>query len=589
MPLAHNTLILDGSSLTLEELFSVQSPQTQVKLAPATRERVQRHWNFVCQTVESSLAHCIALKKQYQTLSTRPQLTTEEEQQLRQLELDLTYHSIYGVNTGFGQLKVQGVETRKAMQDLQNNIIRSHACGVGELLPDSIVRMMMVLRVNTLARAQSGIRLETLDRLLTLFNHQILPEVPSQGSVGASGDLAPLAHMTLLLLGEGPIRAKGKRWILARSETPPHDLQALFQSIGLPLKYTLDYKEGLSLTNGTTCMTAIATAVWMEAVHTLKASLVASSLSLEALLARTRAFDAVVHQQRPHPGQKRVAEIFCQWFKGSELLNQWPHVHDAYSIRCIPQVVGASLDQLYHIRSTLEIELNSTVDDPLFFLPEDLQGYTPLDGWNERIHYEQGHFHGEPVAMAMDLLKIALAEVASITERRIQHLLDHHHNRGLSGCLLSAQALQEGSHSGLLIPQYTAAALVSENKVLAHPACVDSVPTSANHEDHVSMGTIAARQALAIVQNTRKVVAIEFLCAIQALRLRFLDSRYALKKMAPETRKFWDLVQEQFPMLNEDRVLAEDIQRMETFLKESLVAPLQSLNLFSCHEAQKRS
>ncbi|MEK7484052.1 MAG: aromatic amino acid lyase [Planctomycetota bacterium] len=583
MPLLHQSLILDGASLTLDDLYAVQSPNIQVQIAEPARIRVQRHWKMVCQTVETALPKCIALKKQCQTLLSRPQLTPEEQEQLRQLELELTYHSIYGVNTGFGQLKVQGVETRQAMQDLQNNIIRSHACGVGELLPDSIVRMMMALRVNTLVRAQSGIRLETLERFLTLLNHNILPEVPAQGSVGASGDLAPLAHMTLLLLGEGPIRAEGKRWVVSRFAQPPADLQALFQSIGIPLRYTLDYKEGLSLTNGTTCMTAIATVAWIEAVQTVKASLVASSLTLEALLARTRAFDAVVHLQRPHPGQKRVAELFYQWLKGSELVNQWPHVHDAYSIRCIPQVLGASIDQLNHIRSILEIEINSTVDDPLFFLPEDLENTQPLDGWNERIHYEQGHFHGEPVAMAMDLLKIAVAEVGSIAERRIQHLLDHHHNRGLSGCLLSAKALQEGSHSGLLIPQYTAAALVSENKVLAHPASVDSIPTSANHEDHVSMGTIAARQALAMVQNTRKVIAIEFLCAIQALRLRFLEPRYAQKKMAPETRKFWDLVQEQFPFLEEDRVLAEDMERMEHFMNGSLSVSLRDLNLFSFH------
>jgi histidine ammonia-lyase len=555
-----SVLVLDGNHLTLEQLYQSRQAHIEIQLAPSARERLARHWELVVQTVETSSQKCTLLKEKLKHAS------TQEKSLQNTLELELTKQSIYGVNTGFGQLKTQALQDLQEMKKLQENILRSHAAGVGEPLPQEWVRMMMVLRINTLARAQSGIRLETLDRFLCLLNHRIWPLVPSQGSVGASGDLAPLAHMSLMLIGEGEIYQ-------GSSPIPQEQAEGLYRSLGLPLKYSLDYKEGLSLTNGTTTMTAIGSAVWMEAWQTFKAAILACSLSMEALFARTRALDEVVHKQRPHFGQQKVAQRLRFLLKDSEYLNQWPHVHDAYSLRCSPQVLGAVLDQLKHIRTILEIELNATVDDPLFFLAEDLEGSEkPLDGWEDRIHYEQGHFHGEPIAFVMDLLKIAMAELANISERRIQHLLDHHHNRGLTSCLLTPEAIEEGSHSGLLIAQYTAASLVSENKVLAHPASVDSIPTSANHEDHVSMGTIASRQAHQVVQNVRKVIAIELICATQALYLR--KTQHPTWRLGSQTQQVLESLQKIFPLWTQDRYLAQDLRNMENAILHNKIALL---------------
>ena len=435
---------------------------------------------------------------------------------------------VYGVTTGFGDLATTFIAAADAAR-LQENLLVSHAAGVGEALPREVVRAMLLLRANTLALGHSGCRPELIDRLLDFLNLGIHPVVPEQGSVGASGDLAPLAHLALPMIGRGQVEFHG--------QTLPA-LVALRETGLEPM--TLEPKEGLALLNGTQLMSAIGALVLADADRLVRTASVAAAMSVEALLGTDVAFSAAYQLARPHPGQVAVAAELRHLLRDSAL--QGSHratahkVQDPYSLRCVPQVHGAVRDALDHLRRVLDIELNSATDNPLVFPdgpavvdPGDAPAsHTPASpatafatGGGQVI--SGGNFHGEPIALALDFAKLALAELGSIAERRIALLVDPRLNGGLPPFLAPASGLE----SGMMLYQYTAAALASENKVLAHPASADSIPTSANQEDHVSMGAIAARHARAVLVNVTRIVAIELVVAAQALDLRLSADAHA--------------------------------------------------------------
>ena len=441
---------------------------------------------------------------------------------------------VYGVTTGFGRLANVRVDPADAVQ-LQRNLVRSHAAGTGPPLREELVRAAGVLRLSSLAAGHSGIRTKTLDLLAALLNHGITPVVPAQGSVGASGDLAPLAHMTLTLIGEGDAFVAGRKMPSA---------QALAQAGLAPLE--LGPKEGLSLVNGTEVMTGIAALAVLRAERLIAAADVIGAMSLEAYLGTDRVFDRRINELRPHPGQARVADHLRALLRDSEIMDSHRdcgRVQDPYSFRCIPVVHGAVRDAAAYVRRVVEIEAISVTDNPLIF-PEDDEFLTG------------GNFHGQPVALASDILKIALAEIASISERRL-YLLLNGQDRGLPLFLTKRTGLQ----SGLMLAQYTAAALVSENKGLAFPSSVDSIPTSAGQEDHVSMGTIAARTLDALVTNVEGALACELLGALAAT-----DFRRPLRS-GSGTQAAYDRARTRIAPLEDDRILAPDIEAGRELLR----------------------
>ena len=414
---------------------------------------------------------------------------------------------VYGVTTGFGDLATTFIPPADAGR-LQENLLMSHAAGVGPAFPREVVRAMLLLRANTLALGHSGCRPVVVDRLLDLLRLGVHPVVPEQGSVGASGDLAPLAHLALPLIGRGHAELHG--------QVVP-GLIAL-REVGLePL--TLEAKEGLALLNGTQMMGALAALALADADRLARTASVAAALSVEALLGTDVAFSAAYQLARPHPGQVAVAAELRHLLRDSGL--QTAHhgsahkVQDPYSLRCVPQVHGAVRDALDHLRRVLDVELNSATDNPLVFPGGGVADAEALATGGGRV-ISGGNFHGEPIALALDFAKLAIAELGSISERRTALLVDPRLNGGLAPFL----APSSGVESGMMIYQYTAAALASEHKVLAHPASVDSIPTSANQEDHVSMGSIAARHTRAVVAGVERIVAIELIVAAQALDLR---------------------------------------------------------------------
>ena len=399
---------------------------------------------------------------------------------------------IYGVTTGFGALSdvtISYEDTRK----LQKKILLSHSAGVGKFMEDDVVRAMIALRVNDFCRGNSGLRLETIEKLSQILNAGIIPVVPEKGSVGASGDLVPMAHLALVLIGEGEAFVNGKRMSGAA---------ALREKMIKPLE--LEAGEGLALINGTQFMIALGCLALHDALNLCKHADIAASMSLETLMGTRTAFDPRIHAARPHTGQIKAADNMLRITANSEIISSHhdcSRVQDAYTLRCSPQVHGASWDAFAYVDNVIRVEMNSSTENPLIF-PESEEF---LSG---------GNFHGQPLALACDFLGIAIAELANISERRIERLV----NPQLSG--LPAFLIEDGGlNSGFMIAQYAAASLVSENKVLAHPASVDSIPTSANKEDHVSMGSIAARKCRDIVANTEDVIAIELLCAAQGIDL----------------------------------------------------------------------
>ena len=414
---------------------------------------------------------------------------------------------VYGVTTGFGDLATTFVDPARSAE-LQRRLLMSHAAGVGAPFPREVVRAMLLLRANTLALGHSGCRPELVDRLLAFLDLGIHPVVPEQGSVGASGDLAPLAHLALPIIGQGSVELRG-------SVVPA--LLAL-REVGLePLE--LQAKEGLALLNGTQLMGAIGALLLADADRLSRTASVVAAMSVEALLGTDVAYAAAYQLARPHPGQVAVAAELRHLLRGSEL--QRSHhasahkVQDPYSLRCVPQVHGAVRDALDHLRRVLDIELNSATDNPLVFPGGGVADVDTIATGGGRV-ISGGNFHGEPIALALDFAKLALAELGSISERRTALLVDARLNGGLPPFL----AASSGIDSGMMIYQYTAAALASEHKVLAHPSSADSIPTSANQEDHVSMGATAARHARVVLQGVERILAIEAVVAAQALDLR---------------------------------------------------------------------
>lgn len=461
---------------------------------------------------------------------------------------------IYGVTTGFGEfanVKISADDIRK----LQENLILSHSVGVGEPLPLFIVKLMMLLRVNALAKGYSGIRLSTLKLLVEMINHNIIPIIPSQGSVGSSGDLVQLSHLVLALIGRSDVIVTNDLFKFDESKRMP--AVAAFEKFGLK-KISLAAKEGLALINGTQMMTAFASYITMRAKKLIKLADVSGALSHEALRCTDRAFDERIHKLRPYKGQIETAENILSLIKGSEIRESHRYndgkVQDAYSIRCIPQVHGASRDCIEYVSRQIEIEINCVNDNPIIF-PE------------EEEHLEGGNFHGQPIALPMDFLAIALSELANISERRIERMV----NGALSG-LPRFLTKDGGLNSGMMIAQYTAASLVSENKVLSHPASVDSIPTSANQEDHNSMGSIAAQKCFRVMENLEKVLALEILTAVHAI-----DFLHPLKP-GKGTEAAYKAVRKHVPKMHKDRLLHDDVQKIITLVKsDSILNAVESV------------
>jgi histidine ammonia-lyase len=445
---------------------------------------------------------------------------------------------VYGITTGFGALATTRVDPDEAA-DLQVNLLRSHAAGVGPPLPDELVRAMLALRARTLAQGYSGVRTEIVERLIAMLDQDLLPVVPSQGSVGASGDLAPFAHMALPLIGEGFVKIDGK-------VTPAAD--ALNQKQLSPLR--LQAKEGLSLLNGTEGMLAMAVLGLDRARRLARAADIACGLSVEALLGSARPFRPDIHALRPHPGQIQSARRIANVIEGSEIgashAEDFHHaVQDAYCLRCAPQVHGAVLDTLEHVASVLVRELGSVVDNPIVF-PETGEVVSA------------GNFHGQPLAFVLDFMAIGVTELGSISERRTDRMLDPQHSAGLPAFL----AARPGMNSGYMIAQYTAAALVAENRVLAHPASVESIPTSGSQEDHVSMGWGAGRKLSPVLDNTARILAIELICAAQGLEYRLPS------KPGHVADRVWQGIREFVPPLTSDRSVGAEIEEVANFIEE---------------------
>jgi histidine ammonia-lyase len=504
--------ILDGNRLTIPQVFDLAYETARARLSPTAKRKIIQARELVDRWITKG-------------------------------------ETVYGVTTGFGEFSNVRVR-REDIEQLQENLIFSHAAGAGDMLPAEIVRAMMVLRVNALAKGYSGIRLSTVELLMKMLNHNIVPIIPSQGSVGASGDLVQLAHLVLAMMGRGKV-IQNKKGINEKRKGRSEKGEVVDAATALrrnklqPVK--LMAKEGLALINGTQMMTAYAALAVHQAKHLAKIADIASAISVETLRGSDTAYDERIHRLRPYKGQLAVAKNMRRLMRNSELRESHrrndTRVQDAYSIRCIPQVHGASRDAIDYVYDKVSIEINSANDNPLIF---------PKDG----IHLEGGNFHGQPMALAMDFLAIALSELANISERRIERLV----NGSLSG-LPRFLTPNGGLNSGLMVAQYTAASLVSENKVLAHPASVDSIPTSANQEDHNSMGSISAQKAWRVLKNTQTVLAIELLCACQGM-----DFARALKRSKPlksgaGTEAAYRFVRRHIKHLEQDRVLYDEIQK----------------------------
>ncbi|MGH7178021.1 MAG: HAL/PAL/TAL family ammonia-lyase [Tepidisphaeraceae bacterium] len=491
---------LTGGSLTIDDLVRVaRDPGVTVRIAPAAVERVRRGR----EQIESIVA-------QYQ-------------QSLKSAGARVTH--VYGVTTGFGEFKDEPVPPEQLVE-LQQNILLSHSAGAGDnaneldlanYFPPEVVRAALVLRLNALLKGFSGVRVELVNFIAAMVNGGVIPLVPTRGSVGSSGDLCPLAHLFVPMLGQGKFHfAKDPaRWIEGKE---------LFTQLGVA-PIAPSYKEGLALTNGATFSAAILALAVHDAQVLAATADVASAMTLEAVCGRTRAFDPAIHDARNMPGQRDSAANIRALLAGSDLADRAKSLQDAYSIRCSPQVHGASRDAIAYAKTVALAEMNAATDNPLFFpelnrKPFDVQsrldrGDAPDDIGDDRA-FSAGNFHGQPIALAADFLTIAVAELANIAERRTQLLLDKHHNRNLPANLIA----KRGVNSGLMLAQYTAAGIVSENKVLAHPASVDSIPTSANSEDHNAMASVAARKLRQVVSNTQAVLAINLLVAAQAIDWR---------------------------------------------------------------------
>jgi histidine ammonia-lyase len=491
-------IAIDGNSLTIEDFINIAIHYEKVELSPNAIPQIKKSREFVNNVVAEGKV-------------------------------------VYGITTGFGELSNKYIEP-ELTDKLQENFLRSHSVGVGTPLNEDTVRGLILLRANALAKGHSGVRVKIIENLLELLNKKIYPYIPCQGSVGASGDLAPLAHLALALVGEGECFVNGKR--------VPAEI--VLKENGIRIT-KLKAKEGLGLTNGTQLMASLGCLNLHQAKILVKNAQIAAAMSIEALKGTAKAFDKKIHNLRPHPGQLKCAENMRNLVSDSKIIASHTHcnkVQDAYTLRCIPQVYGAVMDTIDYVENVLSIEINSATDNPLIF-PEE----------NEAI--SGGNFHGEPIAFAMDYLGIALSEIGNISERTIDRLVNPH----MSG-LPPFLSKENGLNSGFMIAQYTAASLVSENKVLAHPASVDSIPTSAGQEDHVSMGPIAARHARDILNNVENILAVEMLAAAQGIN-------FWEEKPGKGAGKAHNVIRKYVPFMNEDRILYKDMETIRAIVNNA--------------------
>lgn len=476
-------IILNGNDLTLEDMVSVARRGLKVSLSEEAIKNVLASRKIIDDIVENG-------------------------------------KTVYGVTTGFGEFCNVTI-SKEDCKSIQENLIRSHACGYGPKFPKDTVRAIMVARANALSKGYSGIRLETLNTLIDMLNKGVHPLIPEKGSLGASGDLAPLAHMVLPMLGLGEAEYNGE--ILQGKEA--------MDRAGIPV-IELDAKEGLALINGTQVLTATGALATYDAIKLLKVSDIAAALTMEALRGITDAFDERIHIIRAHEGQLATARNILKLVDESTYVTRQGQlrVQDAYSIRCVPQIHGASKDTINYVKNKVEIEINSVTDNPIITREGDV-----ISG---------GNFHGEPMALSFDFLGIGAAEIADVSERRLERLINHQLND-----LPAFLAKHGGLNSGFMITQYAAAALVSENKILAHPASVDSIPSSANQEDLVSMGTIAARTARDIIKNAERVVATEIMAACQAIDFRKEDNM----RLGKGTSEAYKVVRQSIDFIENDK------------------------------------
>lgn len=491
---------VDGNTLTINDVINVSKHSEKVHLCKLSEDRIIKSREFVDQVIAEG-------------------------------------KTVYGITTGFGELANKFIQP-ELTEKLQENFVRSHSVGVGTPLDETTVRAMMLLRLNALAKGHSGVRLEVINTLVEMLNKKVYPYIPCQGSVGASGDLAPLAHLALTMVGEGECFVNNERVISEK----------VLKGNGIkPIK--LKAKEGLGLTNGTQLMAAIGCLSLNHAKLLVKNAQIAAAMSLEALKGTAKAFDEKIHLLRPHSGQVRCAENMRNIVEGSRIIASHKNCHkvqDAYTLRCIPQVYGAVMDTIDFVEKTLTIEINSATDNPLIF-PEKGEA---ISG---------GNFHGEPLAFAMDYLGIVISEIGNISERTIDRLVNPYKS-GLPPFLTT----NDGLNSGFMIAQYTAASLVSENKVLAHPASVDSIPTSAGQEDHVSMGPISARHARDIINNVENVIAVEMLTAAQGID-------FWKEEPGNGTKIAHEIIRKHIPFLDEDRILYKDMETARNLINNGTI------------------
>lgn len=491
-------VVIDGHSLTVEKVVAVARFNAKVKINEKAFPKMQESSDLVDEIVEEG-------------------------------------RTVYGVSTGFGEFSKISID-KDMIEVLQKNLILSHCCGVGNPFKEEVVRAMMLLRANALCIGFSGIRPCAVIALVKMINNGVVPVVPEKGSLGASGDLAPLAHMALVLLGYGEAYYKGERM----------DGKTAMEKAGIE-PIVLRAKEGLALINGTQAMNAVGILSYYDSLCAARLADITAAMTMEALTALDNAFDPRIQEVRNHKGQAYVAKNIRSLIKDSKIIENSKNlrVQDAYSIRCIPQVHGAIRDALDYIRGVLEVEMNSVTDNPILFTEDE----AVISG---------GNFHGEPLALALDYLGIAVSEIANISERRLERLVNPCLSEGLPAFLTK----HGGINSGYMICQYSAASMVSENKVYAHPASVDSIPSSANQEDHVSMGSTAARKSRLIVENTLSVLAFELMAAVQGVDLRGGE-------ISPINKMVYDMVRKEVPMLEKDREIRIDIDKMNKLVRSN--------------------
>lgn len=492
------TIYINGSNLKIEDVVSVARNYTKVGLDEGAKAQIIKARDYVEKVLKEGRV-------------------------------------IYGINTGFGKFSNVAI-SEEELDQLQRNLIYADAAGVGKPFDTEIVRVMMLLRANAVAKGNSGVFVETVQTLLDMLNEGVHPIVREKGSVGSSGDLCPLAHMVLVMMGEGEAEYKGT--VMGGKEA--------MEKAGIE-PITLRAKEGLALINGTQAMMGVGVLAVHDADVLVKAADIVSSLTIEALEGITDAYDERIHLARPHSGQLNTAKNLLKILDGSSYTTKQgeKRLQDAYGIRCIPQIHGASRMAIDYVRGVIETEINAVTDNPLIF----------PDGDNPAV-YSGGNFHGQPVAIAMDTLSIAIAEFANVSERRIERLVNPSLSNGLPAFLVK----KGGLNCGFMIPQYAAAALVSENKVLAHPASVDSIPTSANQEDHVSMGTIAARHARVIIDHAQTVLGIELMSASQAVDLR------GEGKLGQGSQVAYDMLREKVSFMEDDRIFYLDMDKAKEII-----------------------